>query len=313
MSNSNLNFNLLKESFLKESDYSEDTKKYMRYILFNEDLVFKLEKKYNKDLCQFNLEEIKNVLGSFKSLSVDSVRKNRTVISKYIEYARLKNYISSNINFAQEITEDDLNNLIYKIAAEYKYITEEELEDICDICINYQDEVIFRSVHEGIKGERLIELIKLIEEDIDKQNNMIRINNGKNKRKIKVSNKTIKAIEAALEQTIYTSYGNTTAKEKNLVDTGYGYILKKTARSSENTIGYQTILQRFKKVRLEAGYPYLTIETLWWSGIFNQARQIKQEKGELKDQDYEYIMNKFGCNKEYAYKWKAINTINENI
>ncbi|WP_432408617.1 hypothetical protein [Wukongibacter sp. M2B1] len=304
--------NRLKESFLSQEIYSLATRKIMSFVLLGEKTKV-LEDKYNKDLCLFNLYELKELLSSFESRSKDSLRSKRTIVGKYINYAIDKGHIKTNKNFIDDITEEDLDNLIYKIAAKDKFISKEELEDICNVCVNWQDEVIFRLLFEGIKGEKLSELINLKVSDVDMNNNIIRISEG-NKREIKVLPSTIDSVNFAIKQNEYENYITSTGsrvKVRRLHDTGY--VMKKSSRVGEAKIGYQTILGRFKKVRAEAGYPYMTIETVWWSGIFHYARKIIDDNGKLTDNNYDEIIKRFGCSTQRTYKFRVINAIKDNV
>lgn len=301
----------LKEKFLEDSNYAESTKIYIRYILQGKETE-KLENKVGKDLCQFNLFEIKELLGNFMAVSVNSIQKNKDIISKYIDYAKANNYIS-NENFCDDITEEDLQNFVWQIKAESKYINKEDFDYICEyVCLNGQDKAMLWLLWEGIKGEKGVELINLQTTDVDFKSKTIKVH-GENEREIQVSMETIKAIEDALRQKRYESYENegTRAKLRDL-NTNTPHILRKGTKTGDK-IAFSTLWNRIKTIRKEAGFPFITLDSIWWSGLFYKAYKIIESNGELLNEDIKKIMRIYGCPDSRQYKHIVTKKIKEYI
>ncbi len=298
----------LKKRFLEQ--YPEETQETMKYTIFGK-AVTTLEERFGKDLCLFNIEELKILLGEFNAGSVPALTCRLSVINKYLDFANSEGFIPSGINYATNIDYSELEQYINKFRVENKYISKEELNEILyGVCRNDQDAAFIALLWEGVKGERMAELINLKVDDVDFENNILSLTDKDgSKRQIKVSNETLKFIKGAIKEEEYEVYYNTVnyaATKRNLITTDYVF-RKSSNRNNTEKIGYQTLHDRFKEIKTIYGNPFLTITSIWESGMYNMAYKIKKEKGKLEKEDYIKIFKKYNLNLDDAMiksKWK---------
>lgn len=306
----------IKERFL--ATYDEETAKTNRYVFLK--TAEKAEAEFNKDLYDFTESEIESLLYGLEARSFQSISSYVAIISRYLDWCKDKEqnlvYDRRNILDQHKFQGQELIKYIDTIALNNKYITKEEFDELIKIiCMNDQDRAMFALIYlEGVKGEGLCELKNLRENDLEGNLLTLTDNNG-NVRTIEISNETREIIKEAIKEEEYYSYITSDiarVKFRNLQSTGY--VFKKSSKVGGDKIGYQTLLQRFKKVAEEFNNAFLTVEGLYWSGIFNMARKIKDDKGELTEQDYDKITEKFNYpTKHVQYRYKLVNTIQENI
>lgn len=265
-----------------------------------------LEDEFNKDIFAFSAEELKILFGEFEARSLGSLEIKRSYLDSYVNFAREQGYVKTMLNNISLFNKDILKGFVDQRAIENKYITQEDLDDIVmgyGICENPQDAIPFIFAWLGIKGEKLCEQRNLKEKDIDFDNYKIKIidDDDGNERTIDVdedNRKYFSIIRDAIDQLDYLKYndesGQLKSKSLELIDTDY--VLKKAGKSRSGKIGYQTILGRFKKIKLLFGNKYLTLNSIYRSGMFHYARGLKNKNGELTGKDYELICKKYNFN-----------------
>ncbi|WP_039240925.1 site-specific integrase [Clostridium botulinum] len=168
-----------------EEMYNEDVKnRFIDYYYDNEQTKlnikrtfyltnFYMEKDLDKDIYNFNKYEIESLLKSFKATSEGSLAVRLTHIKKYIDFCISMGIRSNAINFCDTIA--NLKDYVVRNLDKYKYITREQLYNICDIMESSQIAVIFILFFEGIVGKEKCEMRNLKVEDVDFDNNSITI------------------------------------------------------------------------------------------------------------------------------------------
>ncbi len=303
----NLDFNLLKQRFINSYD-NEDTQLTIKYILFS-DVVKRHEKILKKDLSHFNKDEIINLLGEFGSQSVKTVDSKRSYISQYINFAINENFLTTGINHASNINYDIIKSLVDQRALRNKYITEQELHMLIEDMVNPQDQALFLAIFEGVLGEKMCELLNLKISDIDKENCILKLIT----REKKVSRKLIDLLVEAYEQDeYYSNNGNVKSKRAKIGLLETDYIFKPTNRKDnvEDTASLFVLSIRIKKVASLLGNRYLTANSILESGMISLAKNIRKEKGNLEQSDYEYICVEHGKSPEM---WALAKRLIENV
>lgn len=267
----------LKQRFLNK--YTEDTRYYMNYII-HADVVKMMEEKRDKDLYEFSRDELLQLIGELNPSSPQAAITQLSVIRKYIDFAIVNGYLTTGINFANLIKSEDIEGVVNKQAMDLKYVTKEEIIDITNSLNNAIDAAFLMLLFEGVRGERLSEIVNLKKEDIDYNNNKLKLIDDKDQvRYKKVSEETINILNEASNQTDYLVIVETRSLEftKPLQDTNY--IIRTTSTKDNSPAKYRTLLAKLRSIKNELGNPYLTVTSIWESGMINYAKEMMKEKG----------------------------------
>jgi hypothetical protein len=282
----NEEFFTIKERFLNK--YDTGAKRFYWFILKK---VSETEQILNKDIFLFSMEELDSCLCSLSNGSKQMVSSNASCLRQYIAFAIEEGYVRDGINLLDTIIGKDLNKYVDKNAAERKYITFEQLQEMQSQCINDQDLVIPELLFVGVKGENSNEIINLKVQDIigiktELGNGEYKINYKiiLSNREIPITLRTYEIIQNAISQTDYYR-GNGEdiggAKTKTFPINDSEYVVRTSGTKKNGTIGYNTLVARVNRIKAYFGNPYLNITNLWVSGMIHMAKGIKEEKGEL--------------------------------
>lgn len=297
----------LKYRFIRQ--FQQSTQNNYEYVLSKS---YNMEREKNKDLCQFNMDELDTLFGILNAKSFQSIQYQWNIVNNYIEFATDEcGY--GNINFAKTFMTEELHKYINKVWTTKKIVTKDELYDLCGDCESPQDRVIFSLLFEGCTGgENFEELINLTIDDVDENNNILALSkNDGQQRQIEVSQECIDIVLEAGEETTYlkgngeVSENIKAAKQLDLVDTKH--IIKPSKRRDS---GYSAtpglIRQRFNKIKKAMDNPYLTPTSIMISGMIDYAKKLKEEKliPELTTDDYKDINMRFGLNQDNYYTTK---------
>lgn len=258
-----------KDIFLKENNLSES-------VIKGYNMVFKkvnhLEEKYNKDLKEFNYEELLNVLPNIKSTSYQSINVKWTLLKKYMEYY-------DNLDYTK-ITQEDLKKYIEEKTL--RYVTREQLLDRIEHSLNNaQDKAIVMLLFEGVMGKAYNDLLNLKVSDIDFENNCINLDN----QIIDIHPSTTKILDETRLQKIYEKFG--TGSSIGTGDISYelnpkSEYLIKSKPSSRNRGGREPIKVAGIKTRLDKITKSLNMEgltglSIYHSGIIEKLIELENE------------------------------------
>jgi site-specific recombinase XerD len=291
----------IKESFLQylidEEGYTDETVHVFRFVFYKS---CDVEEVLEKDMYDFNISELKQVLLNANKSTMNSVRAFASMMKKYIDWAIHTGLVNSNINPMDMFTTKDYEECIDK--SRKLFISEDELIEIEDRLVNYQDKVILRLLFEGVNGYEVSELINLKKDDVDFENNRLKLYDEKNgERVITVSDRCIKFIEKAITEKTY--YAWNAEKESTRGKSEYEYfetdhVIKnlltgRTKRLADKT----TIYRRMNMIKKLFDVPYLTIKNVWRSGMIKMAVELYKEEGELTNKQLTKIAEHFGLRK----------------
>ena len=140
--------NKFKQKYIREmSTISEN---FTRNIFNKSD---DLERYYNKDVCNFTLSEIKNLLLTLNSTSVEYLRVVTSVLRKYTEFMMINNMSIDNLNHYDLVDTNVLMSCVNKQVIENKYISREQLLSYINNLPNPSDAWCMLAIYEGIKGD----------------------------------------------------------------------------------------------------------------------------------------------------------------
>lgn len=310
-------FEGLKEAFIEAEANSDGTRKNWDY-LFRKTKPF--EEEINKDLCEMNRDELKNLWIGVDARSYMTLQGFKNNVKNYIDFAINHNYNETGINWANSFNSDELKDCIGKIWIENQIITRDDLENIRERCENDQDAAIFYLLFEGVWGEGMEELINLKKTDIDKANNKLKLRKTDkttgelDERIIDVSPECIDTVVGAADEDEYIGNNGNINKRtqmtsvRELVDSDY--VLRSTLTKRKSFIdndftSMQTISKRLKIIKNaisddEHNYLFLNPSNIRISGMIDYAIRYMEEKkikpDNLTMKDYQHISVRFGGN-----------------
>lgn len=276
--------------------YMEQTKRRVPSVIRIFKVAASMERSYQKDLYDFNRDELKGLFYLLAPTKFNSSYQNAVHVSSYIDWAIEQGY-RQKINPLLAVERDYYRQFVIKAK---QYFTEQELEDMISQCKNPQDAVIIRLRMEGVGGEGNSEILNLKISDVDQENNVLRlVNDNGEERFLKVSDKCISLCVAAHNQKTYLKRNgaykkNIKAPTTKLVENDY--ILKTSITKVDN---YQRadkflIHRRLSMLSEYFNQPYLTSTNIGYSGMLMYMKHIYLEKGGLNVSDYNAIFNRFG-------------------
>jgi site-specific recombinase XerD len=291
----------VKETFLQylidEEGYTDETVHVFRFVFYKS---YDVEDILQKDMYDFNMSELKQVLLNANKSTLNSVRAFASMMKKYIDWAIRTGLTNSNINQMDMFTTKDYEECIDK--SKKLFISEDELIDIEDKLVNYQDKVILRLLFEGANGHEVSELINLKKYDVDYEKKQLRLYDDKNgERFIVVSDRCLEFIERAIdEKKYYARNGDKTSahgkSEYEYFETDHvikNVLTGRTKGAADKNVVYR----RMYMIKEIFDMPYLTIKNVWRSGMIKMAVDLYKEEGELTNKQLAKIAEQFGLGK----------------
>lgn len=302
----------IKNAFLNE--YEEGTRyTYKRIFEYS----YKIEKKYGKDLYDFNSGEIAELLKSLNPLTFASSRTNGRIVSAYIYWAVEHQYRETGFNPLSIADNDWLDKFVdtsVKI-----YLSEREIHTVEEFCENYQDSCIIRAIFEGVSGKKAAELTNLKKSDVNFLTNTLTLMDGDEIRTLEVSERCIFLLKKAIVQRYYAKNNGymddapiNIKPETRLEDTAYVLRNSHTNNDRNSNVDIHTIYRRldtiktlFKDVmseKVNISTDYLTVKNIAKSGMIYEGYKVllnKKKEGkfvELTKEDYEKIAARYKVN-----------------
>lgn len=183
---------------LKRKGYSESTHRNAHLILRNAKFY---EESYNKDVYNFNLTEMNNMLKGFRIKTTNALKHRMSVYSKYINRAVQEGLTTGNV--MDMILPDQYVSLIDKKASIDRYITKEELFDNISYLTNAQDQIIFALLFDGVMGKNYSNLVNLKINDIDEETLVAKLFDGD---EVTLSKDTYNLVQLAISEDTYDTY-----------------------------------------------------------------------------------------------------------
>jgi integrase len=310
----------IKNRFIDESDYSSNTKITISQMF---DVTCETEEFYNKDIYEMSDSEIAEVLDNFDATSYETIYSRTSYLASYVDWCIKEGYLKTNINNVRlHFGSENIKTYVKKPALKYKILTKENFDHLIEFCINDQDKAMFLLLYNGARGRQiqensLEELRNLKWDDINEENNTITLKrNDENKiiaeRTIEVEPYVIKVLRDAYNQEKFIkNNGELTEWSKKKSNThlkllNTEYVLAPTIIGGYGRIPAQVISQRIRVIRKFYKNPFITIANIWYSGMVEYGKKIKQKTGrELIGDDYREICIRFGHDTVYYSKIKS--------
>lgn len=302
----------IKQRFLNE--YPEKTAGNYRRI-FEKSANY--EERLGKDLYNFNITQIDNVLTSLNPYTANSSRVNGRMLVSYIDWA-----------IEEDLRTQEVNPLTLQVNAtgqEYynqfvdqeknMYFSDVDLRYIEDGCINPMDAAMIRLLFEGVGGQDLIELRNLTKHDIidGHKLKLLKSENPKKHREIELydPDRTIELINEAFDADEYIKRNGVlpdthrTSNSRGLVDNDF--VVRPTnvnVTDEMEPVNKSVIFSRLRVlsqtfpdvaptgVEVEA-MGYLRPTNITKSGMIYFAKQLIDEYGTLGKEQYFMIAERY--------------------
>ena len=152
-----------------------------------------LETPYNKDVCNFTLGEISELLSAFGSGSVGVLESRISILRKYTDFCLSKKQVFDGQNHFDEVTRKMCLGYVDQYKKTKSYISKKDVYAIVDALPNPKDKYLVLAPYEGIYGKDMCEIISLTTDDL-LPDNQIRTCTG---RVLTVTSKLYNIIEEA--------------------------------------------------------------------------------------------------------------------
>lgn len=275
-----------------------------------------LEETYHKDLYNFNLDEIEQLMKYFNCSTVVSAHTRLNNIQNYISWAIREGYTDSNINPLDGIVS---NAYCKKIVGDVTrvLITEDEMFDIINRLRNFQDQAIIYALFEGVAGKELSELTNLTLGDVNKEQLSVQLRGTEGERVIHFHDDRLIniLIKACTESTYWINNGerDETSRSRKLRGDGEIEILNNTHvvkhlrgnHSDDTPVQRHTILRRLADIKdfLGGEFDFLTPINIRNSGMLRSARDIYWETGKFEDSDALVVCKQYNLGIHQDNSW----------
>ena len=240
-----------------------------------------------KDLYLFTRDEILNMLQRFSSSSPNTLNVYLSIIRNYIDLAIEQNYIKTNINMANNITYNDLVELVSTSKKDRKFVVADDFYDRVQHEVrNLQDQAKLLLVFEGIKGKDNSELQNLKLEDIDFDNRQIKVIRDGEELSVTISPMLTNILYRAKDEKWYFMHNG--KKEKSVG--GYTrelfpadespYLLRPYKSVGQNIKGNTLQFQVLRICNVYLNMPFVTPSSIFLSGVIYKLKQCEEELGE---------------------------------
>lgn len=259
----------------------------------------------------------------FKNSSPATISKNVSILSGYIQFCITKGLVAHHENRFSLFTQQDANRFSNKQAFRNKYVTEEQLKKYIDLLYNNQDKLLLWLPFIGVRGrtEEGATLEEIINLQIDpksedvKNNKLLLVRNNSEGREITVDDFTMELVIDTYKAVEYIgNNGEETLNPKmpikrNYVNHHKNYVFRCPGKNKFEQLTPALINSRMHRIQGWIDNKYLTMTSIYESGMIHLAKQIIAEKGEITIGDYIDIASKFAYGdkpERYVYNVKQL-------
>ncbi|MCY9517230.1 site-specific integrase [Paenibacillus apiarius] len=262
-----------------------------------------IEHDLDKDLYDFNREQLRRLFYLYLPKTEYSSRANVTWISKYIDWA-IEEGLACNLNPLDGVAQEWKEQFVIKGIK--RYWTEHEIDTIILKCVNAQDAVIVSLLFNGVRGVANSELLNLKNEDVDVENKQLTLLDDKgNRRTIAVSEQCIDLCVKALRESEYEKKnGNPSIDIKAptawLVDNNYVIKSSHTRTEHFNEAEKNIIHRRLSNIAKEIKEPGFTPMNIRYSGMLAMANHLYAQFERFERSEYKRIAQQFNEESEQS-------------
>ncbi|NFT92023.1 hypothetical protein FDF86_06280 [Clostridium botulinum] len=268
-----------KINWLKDNEKYSDATKRTYWVLINNN-VHEIEKKKDKDLCDFNEQEVSEILKVLETNNIKTRTILSSIISNYNSWA-IKNGISLKKNLCDSI---DISKILcnFKPISVIRYKTLDEFFEMVEgLKCSDIDKMILVLGRYNIVGKHGSNLLNLKWTDIDKDNMIVNIGNDI---KVPIDERFLIYLEKAYR---CESYGYQTTVLR-YVD--YGYVIKVSDKSESQTVKYNTLSTRMNSLFKNNNMIRISFAEMSTWRKFDFLLEILRKKGEVTYDDIKSVV-----------------------
>ena len=298
----------IKKLFL--DDIKNENSKKAFLTLFNQ--ISNFENLHDKDIYDTTIEELRGCLETLPKTTITSAASTISKLVTYWKWALNPGKFTNNVTTLSWLTSKKVEDLIPNTALENTFISEEEMYEIVEKeCRNKMDGALILLLYRGLYGNQMSELRYLEIDNIDFENNTIKIVGDikvnkkliSNIRNITLSDRDMQIIKQASLQSSYSIKDPDSDEDtyiiKNLVDSKYLFKYIESGRTASyinKPITSYELTMRIKRVFESHFKPQIRAMNIITSAMVNDAIILEKEKGKLVPEDYKGILAKFNKN-----------------
>lgn len=275
----------LKEDFVKAGENISEQTKITYDNLMRKISNYEATFKDGKDIYTYTRDEIMDMLSIFNSSSANTLNVYVSIIRQYIGLAIERRYVKTNINVANNITLENLVELVNKTKKDKKLITRELFYNkVEETIVNYSEQASLLLCFEGIRGKDNCELQNLKNEDIDLENGTIKVVREEQEMMIPISKRLCNILfRTQLEKEYKLFNGCSTMKQgggtRDLLSVeNTPYFFRPTSGRAGN--GYITGKVIQARIIRCCGYlemPFMTPSSIYLSGILHRLIEYSEQ------------------------------------
>ncbi len=157
-----------------------------------------VEEALNKDLCDFNINEILGLLKHFCTPSMETLMMGASIFRRYTYYCLEQNMVHDGINHYEEVTNEMYLGCVNKSLAEDKIISRQDLLKQVHLLENPVEKFVLYAVFEGLGGTGCMDLVDIQLEQF--KGNKVTLRSG---RELTVPNELISIAEESANEYFY--------------------------------------------------------------------------------------------------------------
>ena len=253
-----------------------------------------------KKLYNLSFAELGEMISmQFKNSSWGAIVKNVSIGNRYYDYCISQNLVSHGTNRLSLYTKKRLKQFVSKQALEFKYTTPEQLKIYQNQLDNNQDKLIIACPYYGIKGKRNEEIINLKFNPKSKEKVLNLVKTNGNSRELFVNNELMKLVEDTYNDEYYISNNGVDynslieGAKKSVINNVDEYVFRIPGSNKLEQFNSGLINLRMTKIQQWLGNEYLTVNSLYTSGMIAKAKEIITEKKSIDIDDYIAICFEF--------------------
>lgn len=290
----------LKKDFINKMMDTKINKTFERAATNMFNAAERLEKTYEKDLCDFNITQIIALYKVQLTSSLEYLLNMNSVFKRYTYYCIDINRVKDGINHYEEVTTELANSCLCKILVDDKIVTREQLLSTINKLINPSDKFLLLATFEGLATGGHADMCNL--ELTQFKKNKVHLESG---RVLSVSKELCNlAIESSEEYFYYSTLG--------LSDKAYPF-KKDDTRVMKRL--YNTVNDSLINYRRVAYSKYARINTLFDSKAYTYGHLIESGRIDLikrtmKDKDIPDPRKAMAaCKEELALRYGEIQAV----
>lgn len=265
-----------------------------RYLtLFADEQLGQFEELFNKDIYNFNKEELLQAYAAIGVSDMGSLKSMHSLIKKYIVSAYDKKISNVLIPATSAIQGKDLTQCISQVKRRGKYMTKKELYNGIKNVPNYSDKAQLVCVWNKIMGKDYIELRNLKKSDFNYEERTITLPD----RIVYLQDFEAEIILNAMNEQQYKIFNEKVSDDPfnyyDLIESDYIFRHIHSNKVEKDfdysqAVGSMTLKNRLVTMKKVIKEPFWTMVTIYHSSIVNSLFEIKQQ-GWTRDELIKYI------------------------